>query len=72
MQLKDISLKELFYARLKKLILDMTSVKFESVVFVGAGIWAGKIEPVVGLSYMAVALGIKEFVDYKDKLKGGG
>ena len=74
MQLKGISFKELLIARLKKLILDMTSVKFESIVFVAYGIWVGKIETLYGLAYIAVAVGIKEFVDLKTKVeeKGGG
>jgi len=72
MQLKGLSFKELIVGRLKKLILDMTSVKFESMIFVGYGMWVGKIETLYGLGYMAAALGIKEFVDMKEKSKMGG
>lgn len=67
MQLKGVSFKELLLARLKKLILDMTSVKFETIVFVAYGMWVGKIDTIPGLGYMAAAVGIKEFADYKEK-----
>lgn len=67
MNLKNISFKELLLQRVKKLILDMTSVKFESVVFVAYGMWVDKIDVIPGLAYMAAAVGIKEFVDYKEK-----
>lgn len=67
MQLKNLSFKDLIIARLKKLILDMTSVKFETIVFVGYGMWIGKIDTIPGLAYMAAAVGIKEFADFKEK-----
>jgi hypothetical protein len=67
MQLKGISFKELLLSRLKKLILDMTSVKFETLVFVTYGMWVDKIDTIPGLAYMAAAVGIKEFADFKEK-----
>lgn len=70
MQLKDLGFWNLLYARIKKLILDMTSVKFEFVIFVGYCIWAGKIPPIVGLPTMMVALGMREYVDFLDKKNG--
>jgi len=71
MKLKDIGFWELIKARVKKMILDMTSVKFEFVVFIGYAIWAGKIAPIVGLPVMMAALGMKEYVDFKQKSNGG-
>jgi hypothetical protein len=71
MKLKDLGFKELIVSRLKKLILDMTSIKFEFVVFVGYGIWAGKIPPIIGLPVIMAALGIREYVDFKQKQNGG-
>lgn len=50
----------------------MTSVKFESMAFVCYCIYIGKIDAIIGLSYLATALGIKEFVDLKEKSKIGG
>lgn len=67
MQLKNISFKELLLSRLKKLILDMTSVKFETIIFVAYGMWVGKIDTIPGLAYMAAAVGIKEIADFKEK-----
>lgn len=67
MQLKGLSFKDLLIQRAKKLILDMTSVKFETIVFVGYGMWVDKIDTIPGLTYMAAAVGIKEFADYKEK-----
>ena len=67
MQLKGISFKELLLSRLKKLILDMTSVKFETIIFVAYGMWVDKIDTIPGLAYMAAAVGIKEFADFKEK-----
>lgn len=67
MQLKGMSFKELLLARLKKLILDMTSIKFETIIFVAYGMWVGKIETPYGLAYMAAAVGIKELADFKEK-----
>jgi hypothetical protein len=65
MQLKGIEFKDLLSARIKKLILDMTSLKFESIVFVAYGMWVGKINDYAGLAYMAAAVGIKEYYDNK-------
>jgi len=65
MQLKDIKFWDLLKARVKKLILDMTSIKFESIVFVAYGMWVGKISDYAGLAYMAAAVGIKEYYDNK-------
>lgn len=67
MQLKNLSFKDLLLQRVKKLILDMTSVKFESIVFVAYGMWVGKIDTISGLAYMAAAIGIKEYYDAKEK-----
>jgi len=69
MQLKGIGFWELLKQRAKKLILDMTSIKFESIVFVAYGMWVGKIETLYGLGYMAAAVGIKEYFDNKEKAK---
>jgi hypothetical protein len=71
MQLKKIKFTKLLEARLKKIILDMTSVKFETIVYVAYGIWAGKINDWAGLAYMAAAVGIKEYVDMVEK-RGNG
>jgi len=65
MQLKGVLFKDLLVARIKKLVLDMTSIKFESIVFVAYGMWAGKINDYAGLAYMAAAVGIKEYYDNK-------
>ena len=67
MQLKGLSFKDLLLQRAKKLILDMTSVKFETIVYVAYGMWDGRISDWAGLAYMAAAVGIKEFSDYKEK-----
>lgn len=67
MQLKGLSFKDLLLQRGKKMILDMTSVKFETIIFVAYGMWVGKIDSWAGLAYMAAAVGIKEFADFKDK-----
>jgi hypothetical protein len=72
MQLKGLSFKDLLIARLKKVILDMTSVKFESMVYVAYGMWTGKINDWAGLAYMAAAVGIKEYVDMVEKRNGNG
>lgn len=67
MQLKGLSFKDLLLQRAKKMILDMTSVKFETIVYVAYGMWEGKITDWAGLAYMAAAVGIKEYVDLKEK-----
>ncbi len=67
MKLKDIPLKELVGARVRKMVLDVTSVKFGLLVFVAYGVWVGKIDQFYGLSYLAVGVGIKELVDFKEK-----
>lgn len=72
MKLKDTGFWDLFLARIKKMILDMTSVKFEFVVFVGYAMWAGKIPPIYALPAMMVALGMREYVDFIQKKNGGG
>ncbi len=69
MQLKGISFKELLISRLKKVILDMTSVKFESMVFVAYGMWCDKINDWASCAYIAAAVGIKEFADYHDRIR---
>jgi hypothetical protein len=67
MQLKDIAFRDLFIARIKKMILDMTSIKFEFVIFIGYAMWAGKVEPIYALPAMMVALGMREYVDFFQK-----
>jgi hypothetical protein len=71
MKLKDTSFGSLLIARIKKMVLDMTSVKFEFVVFVGYAMWAGKITPLYALPAMMLALGMREYVDFMDKKNGG-
>ncbi len=70
MQLKEVGFFDLLYARFKKMILDMTSVKFEFVVFVGFAICYGKISAIVGLPAIMLALGMREYVDFLDKKNG--
>jgi hypothetical protein len=67
MKLNGIRFRDLLGARFRKVILDMTSVKFEFIVFVGYAIWEGKIPAHVGLPVMMVTLGIKEYVDFIGK-----
>lgn len=67
MQLKGLSFKDLLLQRAKKMILDMTSVKFETIVYVAYGMWDGRISDWAGLAYMAAAVGIKEYVDMREK-----
>jgi hypothetical protein len=71
MKLKDTGFGALLLARIKKMVLDMTSVKFEFVVFVGYAMWAGKIAPLYALPAMMLALGMREYVDFMDKKNGG-
>jgi hypothetical protein len=67
MQLRDTTFKDLFLARIKKTVLDMTSVKFEFVVFLGYAMWVGKVPPIYALPAMMIALGMREYVDFFQK-----
>lgn len=71
MMLKDTSFGSLVLARIKKMILDMTSVKFEFVVFVGYAMWEGKIAPIYAIPAMMIGLGMREYVDFIEKKNGG-
>ncbi len=44
----------------KKILMELTSVKFLLLVFMAVCTWFGKIEPIYGIPAMLLLVGIKE------------
>lgn len=44
----------------KKILMELTSVKFFLLAFMGLSTWFGKIEPLYGIPAMLLLVGIKE------------
>jgi len=71
--LERTSIGEIILRGLKKLITEMTSVKFILLIFICVGIWQKFIQDTIGLGTALLIIGIREvpIETILEKLTGG-
>ena len=68
--LQETSIRQVIRRGLKKIIIELTSVKFLLLVFLGLATWSGKVEPLYGIPAMLLLVGIKEGAEVVSKFTG--